>query len=361
MLWLPIEHLLTFHLLLLQCLIFLLKHSILSVFQILLKGASGDELKKVKHVIQYGVFAAYHLALETSFLADEGASLPELPLKSPITVALPDKPSSIDRSISIIPGFSVAAHGKPQGPEAVSKLEKSNKCFVSDWHLPTNGDTILKLEGDHSFDVSTVPHLSPNSVESTSFTSVPSPGKYIADSCCNDLFPICASKDTSNKCPEETFQAMTDSAVEPMFGHSSISTSYENSESLVQGDDMSHSDVNALDANRCEVPPVMQFNNNLNEELKSLKEEFPPSPSDHQSILVSLSTRCVWKGTVCERAHLFRIKYYGSFDKPLGRFLRGDLFDQVPFVLLIINPFFLFPLPSALFQILNIFLTLPIQ
>ena len=27
-------------------------------FQILLRGANGDELKKVKHVVQYGVFAA---------------------------------------------------------------------------------------------------------------------------------------------------------------------------------------------------------------------------------------------------------------------------------------------------------------
>ncbi|KAK9120756.1 hypothetical protein Syun_018373 [Stephania yunnanensis] len=35
---------------------------------ILLKGANGEELKKVKHVIQYGVFAAYHLPLETFFL-----------------------------------------------------------------------------------------------------------------------------------------------------------------------------------------------------------------------------------------------------------------------------------------------------
>lgn len=65
------------------------------------------------------------------------------------------------------------------------------------------------------------------------------------------------------------------------------------------------------------------------EEQPALKEEFPPSPSDHQSILVSLSSRCVWKGTICERSHLFRIKYYGSFDKPLGRFLRDHLFDQV--------------------------------
>jgi len=72
---------------------------------ILLKGAHGDELKKVKHVVQYVIFVAYHLALETSFLADEGVTLPELPLKSPITVALPDKQSSLDRSISMIPGF----------------------------------------------------------------------------------------------------------------------------------------------------------------------------------------------------------------------------------------------------------------
>lgn len=62
--------------------------------------------------------------------------------------------------------------------------------------------------------------------------------------------------------------------------------------------------------------------------MSSPKEEYPPA-SDHQSILVSLTTRCVWKGTVCERAHLFRIKYYGSFDRPLGRFLRDHLFDQV--------------------------------
>ena len=42
-------------------------------------------------MIQYGVFIAYRLTCETSFLANEGASLSEPPLKSLITVALPDK------------------------------------------------------------------------------------------------------------------------------------------------------------------------------------------------------------------------------------------------------------------------------
>ncbi|XP_026445869.1 uncharacterized protein LOC113355105 isoform X2 [Papaver somniferum] len=62
------------------------------------------------------ICSAYHLALETSFRADEGASLPELPPKSPITIAWPDKPSSIDRSVSTIPGFAVVpTTSKPQG------------------------------------------------------------------------------------------------------------------------------------------------------------------------------------------------------------------------------------------------------
>ncbi|XLT01343.1 hypothetical protein HN51_050694 [Arachis hypogaea] len=42
---------------------------------IFLKGADEEELKKVKHVVQYAVFAAYHLALETSFLVAEGLGI----------------------------------------------------------------------------------------------------------------------------------------------------------------------------------------------------------------------------------------------------------------------------------------------
>ncbi|MCD9641349.1 hypothetical protein HAX54_027506 [Datura stramonium] len=63
---------------------------------VLLPGANGDDLKKIKLVLRYSIFASYHLALETSFLADEGPS--ELPLNSPIIVALPDKSSTIGRN-----------------------------------------------------------------------------------------------------------------------------------------------------------------------------------------------------------------------------------------------------------------------
>ncbi|CBI15345.3 unnamed protein product, partial [Vitis vinifera] len=71
-------------------------------------------------------------------------------------------------------------------------------------------------------------------------------------------------------------------------------------------------------------------NNNHHEMMRSSKEEFPPSPSYHQSILVSLSTRCVRKETVCEWTDLFQIKYYGSSDKPSGCFFYESICDISP-------------------------------
>ncbi|KAK9078393.1 hypothetical protein SSX86_002450 [Deinandra increscens subsp. villosa] len=232
---------------------------------ILLRGASGDELKKVKHVVQYGVFAAYHLALETSFLADEGASLPEMPLNATLTVALPEKPSNIERSISTVPGFTAPTTEKPQGTETHS-VSMSEMFSI----------------------ISNKPEVGPNGPKPNPFlSSVASLKLNVLHGTGGDL--------NSSRTPRESDNTVTN-GFEPD-GTTSV--------------DRTTSDGSFLQLDG-----------------KNVKEEFPPSPSDHQSILVSLSSRCVWKGTVCERSHLFRIKYYGNFDKPLGRFLRDDLFDQ---------------------------------
>ncbi|XP_071686342.1 putative 1-phosphatidylinositol-3-phosphate 5-kinase FAB1C [Rutidosis leptorrhynchoides] len=162
---------------------------------VLLKGSSREELLKVKHVVQYAIFAAYHLSLETSFLADEGASLPKMTLKP----SLP-KPEMINADIS-----SVAP------PSEVT-------------------DSVNLIEGQS---------FSDRDVE------------IVSNSLGNDL------------------EANVD-----------------------QQDDL----YSATDNN--------------------------------QSILVSFSSHCVLNGTVCERSRLLRIKFYGCFDKPLGRYLQNDLFNQ---------------------------------
>ncbi|CAI9767100.1 unnamed protein product [Fraxinus pennsylvanica] len=275
-------------------------------YTILLRGANGNELKKVKHVVQYGVFAAYHLALETSFLADEGASLPELPLNSTITVAFPDKPLSTDRSISMILGFTAPANEKTLGPQYAGGPQSSNYVHTSDL-VKATGVSTQKKE---------VPETTSTAIYTSShFTKslVSSSGDASEERCLADLTEYSGRR---TSVADNILVDTKNGHISNDFGDSNVNNK--------------QNDCCTVDANRRRSnPQSLQFDGeHVLQEQISLKEEFPPSPSDHQSILVSLSSRCVWKGTVCERSHLFRIKYYGNFDKPLGRFLRDHLFDQ---------------------------------
>ncbi|XP_057514257.1 1-phosphatidylinositol-3-phosphate 5-kinase FAB1B-like [Actinidia eriantha] len=292
---------------------------------ILLRGASGDELKKVKHVIQYGVFAAYHLALETSFLADEGASLPELPLNSLLTVALPDKPSSIDRSISTIPGFTVPANERTEGPQPCAEPQRFNSIPVSDLVSSIPSGSFCKV------DTALFPSLPSQYTKPTSsFVNSTGPaapsGQGVAGSCHSESLSYLVSQEKSMMLSKEPSEAKTSAA---NGGRYFIGDKLFAARRGLPADN-AQNDSHTATVNQLGISDVssLQQEVNLHEEQGSSKEEFPPSPSDHQSILVSLSSRCVWTGTVCERSHLFRIKYYGNFDKPLGRFLRDHLFDQ---------------------------------
>ncbi|GAA0141595.1 kinase [Lithospermum erythrorhizon] len=264
---------------------------------VLLRGANGDELKKVKHVVQYGIFAAYHLALETSFLADEGASLPQLPLATPINVALPDKTSSIDRSISTIPGFTIPVNGKSLGGQSRRTQSDASSLMTA----ATGGPTL---------------YANP---------SVSSSGHNLSHSYLDKHSPCESGEPIVN---HHNFRGASSSLTDTVqlpnnFAHSDAIEEKEVFGTL--GNDCSEGDASRACT---ELSSTQVDEKQAHEEPVSLKEEFPPSPSDHQSILVSLSSRCVWKGTVCERSHLFRIKYYSNFDKPLGRYLCDHLFDQ---------------------------------
>ncbi|KAI4380834.1 hypothetical protein MLD38_006977 [Melastoma candidum] len=254
---------------------------------ILLKGANGDELKKLKHVVQYGVFAAYHLALETSFLADEGASLPKLSLESPLAVALPDKPSIIKRSISTIPGFAVTPPAQPLHVQPFNDVQKHDRGLMARRSECGNNLPAIDVERQKSAAFSEVVCCHNNAYEDSAMKEHHGPQLQFAE---------------GSKADNEKTNPLASTFNE-------VSPALANAEGGLQ-------------------LVVAKDGDDRQGELGSSKEEFPPSPSDNQSILVSLSTRCVWKGTVCERSHLFRIKYYGSFDRPLGRFLRDHLFDE---------------------------------
>ncbi|PHT68370.1 hypothetical protein T459_27857 [Capsicum annuum] len=67
--------------------------------EVLLRVSCREELKKMKRVVQYAVFDAYNLSLETLLLNDEGASLPT-------SISIPEK-TFADNAISVITYFSV--------------------------------------------------------------------------------------------------------------------------------------------------------------------------------------------------------------------------------------------------------------
>ncbi|XP_010274641.1 PREDICTED: putative 1-phosphatidylinositol-3-phosphate 5-kinase FAB1C isoform X2 [Nelumbo nucifera] len=253
---------------------------------VLLKGTCHEELKKVKHVIQYAVFAAYHLSLETSFLADEGATLPKIPL-SP-SISKPERMVNADKSISLVSGSAVSSTDELYYRVAGNMLEASSPRVSSDALDQDEGSVglCLKLREQDQFRE----HFNPVNISTSS-------------SC----FRYSIRKAQCHVSGDHVVMDIRDRSQ-----HDSLETSIQDEE-IASRSYQHPGKVHEL--------PKTDGTDEVSGEIFSAAEK-------HQSILVSFSSRCVLKGTVCERSQLLRIKFYGNFDKPLGRFLRDDLFDQ---------------------------------
>ncbi|XP_075633057.1 putative 1-phosphatidylinositol-3-phosphate 5-kinase FAB1C [Castanea sativa] len=233
---------------------------------VLLKGTCRDELKKVKHVVQYAVFAAYHLSLETSFLADEGASLPKMTLKH--SIAVPERTTTPDLVISVVPN-SFASTSCPEVTDDSVQDEE-----IVGLNPAIKG---LELLGRH------LDPVHPTGSMDCRVGTAPS------DACYDDLTSSLGLDSSAlNQC--EDFKSMAQDQM--LAGEMNGSTRSERADE------------------------------------NEVSSEYFSAAETHQSILVSFSSHCVLKGIVCERSRLLRIKFYGCFDKPLGRYLRDDLFAK---------------------------------
>lgn len=294
----------------------------------MLRGADKEELKKAKRVVQYGVFAAYHLALETSFLADERASLPELPLNSPITVAIPVKSSVVERSISMVPDFSFPAYQGQQPGLPIDEPQRSKSLPTSDLILPCNSDVPRVENGPSS-------QLSQPTSSAAIVSSDPMSWTIGSESYGDEPSLALGTSGEMEKSSNNGYLKHQELGSLELLGDCEFSIDTEDDHNSVASSQPIGSE-----------PLNVQRNNQNHQELGTSKEElgtgkddFPTASSAHQSILVSLSSRCILKQSVCVRSHLFRIKYYGTFDKPLGRFLRDHLFNQVSCLILITSDF----------------------
>lgn len=206
--------------------------------------------------MQYAVFAAYHLSLETSFLADEGATLPKMIVKHST-----DMPES------------------------------------------ATADTDLKLESLGS----AAEYLDDLSLNSYTGTMV----DYKVENVLSDSYD---HNLTSNSTPEPYYLNQCNESEGGAMSSMRNLLQTELQETVVQEE-------------RDSTEVVDPTKDKTNED--EFSGEYLSATDGHQCILAYFSSHCVSKGTVCERTRLLRIKFYGSFDKPLGRYLRDDLFDQV--------------------------------
>ncbi|CDP00755.1 unnamed protein product [Coffea canephora] len=241
---------------------------------VLLKGSSREELKKLKQVVRYAVFAAYHLSLETSFLADEGASLPKMGVKPSVT-----------------------------GQERI--------CTENVIATVTNS-----VVSSHYHEVASAPHI-----------ALESDGLHLEPDLQQSFSAHCNSDYDATSAREECRYRNV-----PLDAHTVYSTSdtgLGHTHSLFPGDTQNHiqEDANSVQEENqaVEVSEVAKLQR-ADETEESI--EFYSAADTNQSILVSFSSRCVLNETVCERSRLLRIKFYGASDKPLGRYLQDDLFDQ---------------------------------
>lgn len=330
---------------------------------ILLKGASGDELKKVKFVVQYAVFAAYHLALETSFLADERATLPRTPFSSAVNVTMPNRQVQLETSICRITDPTSPIPGKVH----IRELQTQNRDDKIMTNSLVTSDSLNEIKGDSKPTISvtgTSETTKSFSMSTTRDISIASEGVHQKDtySACESFSPPSFSSGHSISGLSVSFKKTLGEAL-PLIGTGPYAaiTSYFGIKDK-EFKDLTPVDISTVSvasgANHCEMaleepPGTVQLKNEgitdnkvdsillqsqstvehkqegtHYEEQGFSKAGVMPSRSDYPSILVSLSRRCILKGTVCERNQITRIKYYGSFDMSLGRFLRDKLFNQ---------------------------------
>lgn len=330
---------------------------------ILLKGATGDELKKVKFVVQYAVFAAYHLALETSFLADERATLPRTPFSSAVNVTMPNRQVQLETSICRMTDPTAPIPGKVHTRE----LQTQNRDDKIMTNSLVTSDSLNEIKGDSKPTISatgTSETTKSFSMSTTRDISIASEGVHQKDtySACESFSPPSFSSGHSISGLSVSFKKTLGEAL-PLIGTGPYAaiTSYFGIKDK-EFKDLTPVDISTVSvasgANHCEMaleepPGTVQLKNEgitdnkvdsillqsqstfehkqegtHYEEQGFSKAGVMPSLSDYPSILVSLSRRCILKGTVCERNQITRIKYYGSFDMSLGRFLRDKLFNQ---------------------------------
>ncbi|CAI9764065.1 unnamed protein product [Fraxinus pennsylvanica] len=257
---------------------------------ILLMGANGNELKRIKCVFRCAVVMAYHLMLETSFLLDQRAMFSTIPLNKENNA---ETDSSLSLDIPISDGFHET------GPHNLISLSEGNSSFSFEPYSPA-----------------TFPGLS----LSVSLKKV-----------MDDSFPLFSDSSQSMSCQlgfdgrnhedHVEHEVKKSSSVEVMDHDDTMPILRSEEQNLL-------CNVEPHLPPGCSVESLDTLDNSDKAEDQMNNKDEISSILDSESILVLMSKRNASSGTVCEQSHFSHIKFYRNFDDPLGKFLWENLLNQ---------------------------------
>uniref|UniRef100_A0A0E0KX89 1-phosphatidylinositol-3-phosphate 5-kinase n=1 Tax=Oryza punctata TaxID=4537 RepID=A0A0E0KX89_ORYPU len=275
---------------------------------ILLRGASTQELKKIKQVLHYTIFAAYHLVVETSFFEDQRVFLNDTNVEGT---------PQISHQTSIVSNCSLP-----------TDYDGDHKATVSSTNKPDALNSSTEDQGTASQCDPNEPPASENLLSSVSGSL----RRFIDIFRYHNIYlPVTSSQDTTahqNEENTETSQEMVPDTSEK---------EKEPDHSCEYMDQLSDLQEQVFTKTNQEMSQPDPFGTEKHEqnveqysagENKNSDTDEADDVMDSQSILILLSSQCVTKQVVCEQSHLYRINYYGNFDVSLGRYLQDILQNQ---------------------------------
>ncbi|CAO1942464.1 unnamed protein product [Urochloa humidicola] len=242
---------------------------------ILLKGATREELKKIKRVLHFTVFAAYHLILETSFFADQKLFATDK-FTTGKQKCFKTNPQLLGLCYDSSENSGTMKHSTPvcddqyANQQTLIHTEKSIPLHLRDSKIMTPEDPASEKHSDSKGSQSCSPL--PFSDRSANFMQ--------------DTSSLNCTE--SNACDDFDGSTFTDTSKE------------------VRKKQLSENFEETLDGNFAEGGAALNA----------------------QDILISMSSQHIRNQAICEQSHLSRITYYGYFDTSLGRLLQDNLLNE---------------------------------
>ena len=265
-------------------------------------GANSDELKRIKCVVRCAVVMAYHLMLETSFLLDQTAMFSTISPNEMIDLALTDIKSTL-----VGTNESTAFADMPCDTEL-------NKPLALDFRLSDQDKPqilILSPEGDSSVSLEACnPETFPGLSISTSIQRVMDDSFPLFSNSPQKKLSLLDSDLTNKDGPDEKYNVQISSLQEE------AEYCYDKPKARREGENL----LNNEQSHQLGSSDTLE-NCDLKDEINSVL--------DSESILVLMSSCNASLGSICEHRRFSHIKFYRSFDVPLGKFLQDKMLNQV--------------------------------